>query len=230
MTENCHEFSETHLRPAADANNANLAVFPDMTTWSWSCPKTILKATCLKRLDVQCASDGAWERAVSADGCTDDWIKATGENIAIEAVYLRPSGELAGFVGFRKIISDPAERCVFWKSVISKASFSAPDTPSTQASIWLQYLNLSFLLKLPPSFIDLGVFNQWRSAGTIRLTSERFVLSKIPDAPAWLQDGADAPICKEAAWDIGDGFWVADNVSTKIGGRYHLCAEQPDDF
>ena len=230
MTENHQESTESHLKPAADANSANRAVFPALTTRSWSCPMRILKASCLKRLGVQWASDGAWERAVSADGCTDDWIKASGENIAIEAVYLRLSGELAGFVGFRKIISDPAERCTFWQSVISKASFSAPDTPSTQASNWLQDLNLSYLLKLPPSFIELGVFNQWRSGGTIRLTSERFVLSEVSDAPAWLQGGADVPICKEAAWDIGDGFWVADNVSTRIGGRYYLCADQTDDF
>jgi hypothetical protein len=86
------------------------------------------------------------------------------------------------------------------------------------------------MLKLPPKSVELGVFNQWRSAGTIRLTSESFVLSKIQDAPAWLQGGAEAPICKEAAWGIGDGFWVADNVSTRIDGRYYLCADQTDGF
>lgn len=190
----------------------------------------ILKASGLKRFGVQLASEGAWERAVNVAGCTADWIDESGADIAIEAVYLRPSGELAGFVGFRKIISDPSERCAFWQSVVSKVSFSAPDTPSTQASSWLEDLKLSCMLKLPPKSIELGIFNQWRSAGTIRLTSERFVLPKILDAPAWLQGGADAPICKEAAWDIGDGFWVADNVSTRIGGRYYLCADQPDDF
>ncbi len=230
MTENHTESTGSHLRPAADAKSANLAVFADLSKRSWRCPMRILKASCLKRLGVQLASDGAWDRAVSADGCTEDWIEASGENIAIEAVYLSPSGALAGFVGFRKIISDPVERCAFWQTVISKASLSAPDTPSTQASIWLQDLNLSSLLKLAPSFVELGVFNQWRSAGTIRLTSETFVLPKISDDPAWLQGGADAPICKEAAWDIGDGFWIADNVSTRIGGRYYLCADQPDDF
>lgn len=230
MTENHQESTESYLRPAAAANIANIAVFADLTTRGWSCPKKILKASCLKRLGVQLACDGAWDRAVSADGCTEDWIQASGENIAIEAVYLSPSGALAGFVGFRKIISDPVERCAFWQTVISKASFSAPDTPSNQALIWLQDLNLPCLPKLPPSFVEFGVFNQWRSAGTIRLTSESFVLSKLLDTPAWLQDGADAPICKEAAWDIGDGFWVADNVSTRIGGRYYLCTDQPDDF
>jgi hypothetical protein len=230
MTENHQEPTESYLRPAAAAKIANIAVFADLTTRGWSCRMRILKATCLKRLGVQWASDGAWERAVSADGCTDDWIKASGENIAIEVVYLGPSGELAGFVGFRKIISNAAERCAFWQSVVSKASFSEPDTPSTQVASWLEFLNLSCLLKLPPNSVELGVFNQWQSAGTIRLTSEIFVLSKIPDAPAWLQGGADVPICKEAAWDIGDGFWVADNVSTRIGGRYYLCADQPDDF
>jgi hypothetical protein len=190
----------------------------------------ILKASGLKRFGVQLASEGAWERAVNVAGCTADWIDESGEDIAIEAVYLIPSGELAGFVGFRKIISDPSERCAFWQSVVSKVSFSEPDTPSTQAASWLEDLKLSCMLKLPPKSIELGVFNQWQSAGTIRLTSEIFVLSKIPDAPAWLQGGADVPICKEAAWDIGDGFWVADNVSTRLGGRYYLCADQPDDF
>ncbi len=230
MTENHQESKEPHFRPAADANSANLAVFADLSTRSWSFPMRILKSSCLKRLGVQLASDGAWDRAVSADGCTDDWIETSNENIAIEAVYLSPSGELAGFVGFRKIISEPVERCAFWQTVMSKASLSASDTPSTQASIWLQDLNLSCLPKLPPSYFELGVFNQWRSAGTIRLTLERFLLSKNPDAPAWLQGGADAPICKEAAWDIGDGFWVADNVSTRIGSRYYLHADEADDF
>jgi hypothetical protein len=190
----------------------------------------ILKASGLTKFGIQLASDGAWERAVNVIGCTVDWIHESGENIAIEVVYLRPSDELAGFVGFRKIISDPVERCAFWQSVVSNKPFSEPDTPSTQVSIWLEDLNLSCMLKLPPKSFELGVFNQWRSAGTIRLTSESFVLSKIRDAPAWLQGGADAPICKEAAWGIGDGFWVADNVSTRIGGRYYLCANQPDDF
>jgi hypothetical protein len=190
----------------------------------------ILKASSLTKFGIQLASGGAWERAVNVTGCTVDWIHESGENIAIEAVYLGPSGELAGFVGFRKTISDPVERCAFWQSVVSNTPFFEPDTPSTQVSIWLENLNLSCMLIPPPKSIELGVFNQWRSAGTIRLTSERFVLPKILDAPAWLQGGADAPICKEAAWDIGDGFWVADNVSTRIGGRYYLCADQPDDF
>lgn len=190
----------------------------------------ILTASGLKKFGVQLASDGAWERAVDLTGSTGDWIHESGENIAIEVVYLRPSGELAGFVGFRKIISDSSERCVFWQSVVSKVSFSEPDTPSTQASSWLENLKLSCMLRFLPKSFELGVFNQWRSAGTIRLTSERFVLPKISDAPAWLQGGAEAPICKEAAWGIGDGFWVADNVSTKIGGRYYLCTDQPDDF
>ncbi len=189
-----------------------------------------LKTSGLKRTGIQLASDGAWERAVNVAGCTEDWIQQSGENIAIEAVYLRPSGELAGFVGFRKIISDPAERSAFWHSVVSNASFSESDPASTQASLWLEDLNLSCLLEFPPKSVELGIFNQWRSAGTIRLTSPRLALSKVPNAPAWLQGGADAPICKEAAWGIGDGFWVADNVSTKIGGRYYLCADQPDDF
>jgi hypothetical protein len=63
----------------------------------------ILKASGLKRFGVQLASDGAWERAVNVAGCTADWIDESGEDIAIEAVYLRPSGELAGFVAFERL-------------------------------------------------------------------------------------------------------------------------------
>jgi hypothetical protein len=190
----------------------------------------LLESCGLKKYIVQLASDGTWERAVNVAGCTRDWIEESGENIAIEVVYQTQSGELAGFLGFRKIISDPLQRCAFWQAVASNLLSCEYYSPITQTSIWLEELNLSCLSSTDPKYIELGVFNQWRSARTIRQTSNTFLLSGLLGAPPWLQEGAEAPICKEYVWELGDGFWVADNVSTRMNGRYYLSSDQPDEF
>lgn len=182
----------------------------------------LLQTSGLTRSCVQMASNGAWEEAISVADCTVEWIEKSGENIAIEAVYTDHSSELAGFVGFRKTMPDPVERTVFWQAIISATFSCEHDTPSAQVSFWLKVLNLPPILSTPPQFSELGVFNLWQSMGTIRHSSDKFQLSKIQNAPSWLLDGADAPICMETVWDIGDGFWVASNVSTKTARRYYL--------
>ncbi|MEB8388768.1 hypothetical protein OO012_16185 [Rhodobacteraceae bacterium KMM 6894] len=185
----------------------------------------LLQTTDLVTTRLQFAAADVWENAVSKDEATANWIENAGRNIAIEAVYTDTLGALAGFIGFRRVIEDPKERCTFWRNVLLQKSPHQAESPAKQAAVWLEILKQPQALEMPPNTIELGVFNCWKSAGTITQTSEKWVPPRDFAAPDWLHEGAEAPICREYVWAVVDGFWVADAISKKVNGRHFLDAD-----
>lgn len=180
----------------------------------------------LVRSSVQLASDGRWEDAVPIES-TDThalrrWLAESGSNVAIESVYRNASGGLQGFFGFRRIFKDAEERASFWEGVVKAAEAYQSLAPGQQLAAWLGLLGVPSMLKAKPSGTQLGVFNQWLSAGPVTLRGTRLNEADIVSGPDWLRIGATAPICREHYWMTPERVWVAETLSVREEGRYRV--------
>ena len=181
----------------------------------------------LTRSGLQLACDGRWEDAIPVEQ-TDpailrDWLTDTGSNIAIESVYRDASGALQGFFGFRRVLRNSNQRSSFWRDILTASAAYQSRAPAEQLAAWLALLDAPSLLSLPPEGIQLGVFNQWLSAGPVTLHHDRLDRTDIESGPAWLRNGATAPICHERYWLAPERIWIAQSAS-RIGsdGRHRL--------
>ena len=141
----------------------------------------------LVRSSVQLASDGRWEDAVPIES-TDPhalrrWLAESGPNVAIEGVYCNASGGLQGFFGFRRIFEDVEERASFWEGVVKATEAYQSLAPGQQLAAWLGLLGVPSMLKATPSGTQLGVFNQWLSAGPVTLRGTRLNEADIASGP-----------------------------------------------
>jgi hypothetical protein len=180
----------------------------------------------LVRSGVQLASDGRWEDAVPIES-TDPhalrrWLAERGPNVAIESVYSDASGSLQGFFGFRRIFEDAEERASFWEGVVKATEAYQSLAPGQQLAAWLGLLGVPSMLKATPSGTQLGVFNQWLSAGPVTLRGTRLNEVDIASGPDWLRIGATAPICRELYWMTPERVWVAEALSVREEGRYQV--------
>ncbi|MBW6496494.1 MAG: hypothetical protein K0B16_18450 [Burkholderiaceae bacterium] len=178
----------------------------------------------LVRSSVQLASDGRWEDAVPIES-TDRhalhrWLAESGPNVAIESVYCDASGDLQGFFGFRRIFEDTEERTSFWEGVVQATEAYQSVAPRQQLVAWLGLLRVPSMLEASPSGTQLGVFNQWQSAGPVTLRGTRLNEADIASGPDWLRSGATAPICREHYWMTPQRVWVAETLTVLGGGRY----------
>lgn len=180
----------------------------------------------LVRSSVQLASDGHWEDAVPIER-TDPralrrWLTESGSNVAIESVYCNASGSLHGFFGFRRIIKDAEERASFWEGMLKAADPYQSRAPGEQLAAWLGLLGVPSVLEATPAGTELGVFNQWLSAGPVKLPGTRLNEADIVSGPDWLRIGATAPICRERFWLAPERVWVAETLTFFEGGRYRV--------
>lgn len=179
---------------------------------------------------LQLASAGKWENAVQPDDLTEDnldaWLSTTASDVAIEAVFKDSTGKLLGFVGFRRILEEMEARRVFWKSLMEQSRAASKHDTSAYIEAWLWQMVTPLLLQNPPSSLELGVFNQWKSAGSIQLVEGVELAQLVQSGPSWLRSGATAPICLERVWRTPDRFWIAECVSRLIDGNYQLDADR----
>jgi hypothetical protein len=147
---------------------------------------------------------------------------AAGADVAIESVYGDGSAALKGFFGFRRQIENSDQRSSFWQDVVAASAAYESRAPGEQLAAWLALLGQPSLLGVESAGTQLGVFNQWISAGPVTLRGDRLERSELDTGPAWIRDGATAPICRERYWLAPDQIWVAEVVSTNEGGRYCL--------
>jgi hypothetical protein len=173
---------------------------------------------------LQLASQGSWEDAFKVDGASkhqlDDWLTAAGPDVAIEAIFHDSSKTICGFVGLRGEIADSVGRLEFWRSLLEQTKPARGHSISQLVDAWVGQ-DRSFLNR-EPDRRELGVFNQWRSAGAVILESDRLTASDFKTGPVWLTNGATAPICLELVWKASVEFWVAEVVSHLEGGRHFL--------
>ena len=180
----------------------------------------------LIRSSVQLASDGRWEDAVPIKS-TDPhalrrWLAESGPDVAIESVYCDASGGLHGFFGFRRVLEDAEERASFWEGVVKATESYQVLAPGQQLAAWLGLLDVPSMLEATPSGTQLGVFNQWLSAGPVTLRGTRLREADIVSGPDWLRTGATAPICREHYWMTPERLWIAETLSVRKGGRYQV--------
>ncbi len=180
----------------------------------------------LARTSVQLASEGRWEEAVPIERTDPDalrhWLVKTGPNVAIESVYCDEASNLNGFFGFRRIIEDTDQRVSFWLSVVASSETYQSQAPGEQLAAWLSLLDVPSLLTSEPAGTQLGVFNQWLSAGPVALNKNKLAGEDIKSGPAWIRDGATAPICQEQFWLAPERVWVAETASCLDKGRYRI--------
>jgi hypothetical protein len=180
----------------------------------------------LTRSSVQLASDGRWENAFPAEsadtGTLRRWLATSGSNVAIESVYCDQGGALKGFFGFRQILESPEERTSFWQAVVEACAAFQSRAPRQQLVSWLDLLGKPSLLEMQPAGTQVGVFNQWLSAGPVTLRGERLDAADMQAGPDWLRNGATAPICREHFWMMPERFWVAEASSVMDGARYRI--------
>jgi hypothetical protein len=144
--------------------------------------------------------------------------------VALEAVFYDEARALAGFAGFRRTLLSPDERVRFWVPIVRQARVAQWTSPSHALEDWLRWLHLpaTILATTPPSGFALGVFNQWKSAGAIEVGSAEPTSTDLENGPAWVREGAVAPICREMFWLVPERVWIAEVVSEKRGTRYWL--------
>ncbi len=180
----------------------------------------------LRRSSVQLALDGRWEEAISvAEMDSDslrDWLVGAGVNIAIESVYCDDAGNLRGFFGFRQNIENAHQRLAFWRDVVAASSNYEFRAPGEQLAAWLALLGEPPLLSTEAAGTKLGVFNQWLTAGSVPLDRVRLDESDVSSGPAWLRDGATAPICRELYWLAPERIWLAETACDRVDGLYRL--------
>lgn len=180
----------------------------------------------LTRTSVQLASEGRWEDAVPADRTDPDalrrWLVEAGPNVAIESVYCDEAGNLKGFFGFRRVIEIADQRLSFWQNVVTASAPYQSQAPGEQLAAWLALLDVPSLLNLEPSGTQLGVFNQWLSAGPVTLHGNKLEREDVNSGPAWIRDGATAPICREQSWLAPVRVWVAETASSDNNGCYRI--------
>ena len=152
----------------------------------------------------------------------DLWLSAAAADVAVEAVYRDTEGRLRGFVGLRRSIGPGPDRAAFWRALLASSS-SPSEGPRATLLSWLKHDGKPTLLDDPPDGIELGVFNQWKSAGAIALPFGRLSDAQWATGPAWLRDGASAPFCREQSWRRPEKFWVAEVVSHPDGDRHVLA-------
>ena len=114
------------------------------------------------------------------------WIAGAALDVAIEAVFRDREDSLRGFVGLRRTID--GDRATFWRALIAA---TAPPSAGARATLmsWLTHVGKPTLLDAPPDSIELGVFNQWKSAGAIALPVGGLTDAQWANGPAWLRDG-----------------------------------------
>jgi hypothetical protein len=188
----------------------------------------ILSEIDLQHRHLQIATAGRWEEAllIAADSVIDlaRWFEQADDDVAIESVFCDQVGNLLGFVGFRKKISPHDKRRDFWMNVLHVMASIELQGPAAHLGAWLHLLEVGGLPDNPDG-VEIGVFNQWRSAGTITPRSDRWAAYEIQNGPEWLRKGATAPICRESYWMIPERVWVASVVSHEIGGRHFIDPE-----
>ncbi len=186
----------------------------------------LLELTGLKRFEIQLARRGEWEDSFSVGGkdkqTINDWVAAAGKDVAIESLFCDAAGELKGFIGFRRCLEEENDRLNFWTDVIAKAKQMTAQDPREHAAAWLAHLDQPSRLESAPDKFEMGVWNQWISAGSVLLHSDRLTESALRSGPDWLRQGATAPICLERQWAVPDEFWIATVVSRKERGRHFL--------
>lgn len=186
---------------------------------------TFLDEPGLVRAGFQFSTGGRWEAAHAFDPANpasfDLWLEGAVLDVAVEAVFRDAENRLRGFIGLRRSID--RDRATFWRALIAAA---APPFAGPRATLlsWLEHDDKPSLLEDPPDGIELGVFNQWQSAGSIALPFGRLTDAQWVTGPAWLRDGASAPICREQFWRRPEKIWIADVVSHPDDDRHVLGA------
>ncbi len=186
----------------------------------------LLESAGLNRFGIQLASRGEWENSFAADHASSqvakEWIAAAGKNVAIESLFCDASGDRRGFIGFRRSFEHTRDRCDFWLDVVEKTKPLELNGPREHIAVWLGLLGQPSLLDSPAKRVELGVWNQWNSAGPVLLHTERLTENDLHHGPDWIRQGATAPICREQQWAAPEDFWIADVVSHKEQERYVL--------
>jgi len=186
----------------------------------------LLECTGLRRFGIQLASRGEWENSFVVDHAspqdTKEWVAAAGEDVAIESLFCNASGDRRGFIGFRRLFERTRDRCDFWLDIIEKTRPLELQGPKEHITAWLELLGQPSLLESPAQGVELGVWNQWNSAGPVTLHSGRLTESDLQHGPDWIRQGATAPIIREHYWEVPGDFWIADVVSHKEQKRYVL--------
>ncbi len=186
----------------------------------------LLDSVGLKRFGIQLAAGGKWENALVGDDLdfpsARNWITAAGPNIAIESLFCDASRNRAGFIGFRRSVEHEHDRCRFWIGVIEKTKPLRSLGPKEHIALWLDLLGQPSLLASPSDKIELGVWNQWKSAGAVPLHSERLTESDMRHGPDWSRQGATAPIVREQQWNSPQEFWIGEVLSKQRGERFFL--------
>lgn len=186
----------------------------------------LLECTGLRRFGIQLASCGEWENWFGADDVSseaaEEWLAAADKDVAIESLFCDVAGGVRGFIGFRRFLENTPERCDYWLEVIERTKPLGLHGPEEHIALWLEILDQPSLLDTPAQGVELGVFNQWFSAGPISLHSDRLTGDDLQRGPDWLRRGATAPICREYQWATPADFWIADVVSNKEQDRYVL--------
>jgi hypothetical protein len=189
---------------------------------------TFLDEPGLVRSGFQFATEGRWETAHAFDPASpasfDSWLEGAALDVAVEAVFRDSDNQLRGFIGLRR--STGLNRAAFWRALLAA---TAPPDAGVRATLqsWLEHDGQPTLLDAPPDSIELGVFNQWRSAGAIALGPGGLTGAQWATGPAWLRDGATAPICREQSWRRPEKIWIADVVSQPDGDRHVLAPSLP---
>jgi len=180
----------------------------------------------LTRTSIQIAAEARWEDAVSVEQTDIDalrrWFVDAGPNVAIEGVYCDEARNFVGFFGFRRIIEDADQRISFWLSVIAASKAYQMQAPCHQLAAWLSLMGVPSPFSSAPAGTQLGVFNQWLSAGPVNLNDGRLERQDVNAGPAWIREGATAPICKEQFWLAPERVWIAQSVSRFDKGRYRI--------
>ena len=186
----------------------------------------LLECTNLRRFCIQLASHGEWENAFivgrASPQVVTKWVAAAGEDVAIESLFCNASGDNRGFMGFRRSFEHSRDRCDFWLNVIETTKQLESQGPMGHLSAWLEILGQPSLLDSPAQGVELGVWNQWNSAGPVSLHSDRLTENDLQNGPDWIRQGATAPIVREHYWDVPGDFWIADVVSHKEQERHVL--------
>lgn len=188
---------------------------------------SILEREGLLQSGIQLASAGEWESAIDVSQFTDAelqrWLLEADRDIAIEVLFDEVAGALAGFVGLRHHCDDAKKRAALWMEVVDVTRRVGSCSGRNYVAIWCNHFNKPLFIddRTPDSF-ELGVFNQWRSAGSVILPSGRITGENLVSAPRWAQDGATAPICYERVWRSPLNVWVASVVSEFRDGRHFI--------
>jgi hypothetical protein len=118
-------------------------------------------------------------------------------------------------IEFRRCLEAVEDRGLFWLKVLE--SSRSPKNPKDNITEWLELISQPSLLDTPADGIELGVFNQWHSAGPMALHSNRLTRKDLQIGPEWISRGSTAPICREHFWQRPERIWVADVVSRREG-------------